>query len=69
MRSVMRWAGSRPTGCITELVGLPTTPGAMGVDASVIEKAAARAMRDLTTMTNPRPPERADYAEIIRQAL
>jgi alcohol dehydrogenase class IV len=51
------------------LVGLPTTPGAMGVDASVIEKAAARAMRDLTTMTNPRPPERADYAEIIRQAL
>ncbi len=53
----------------TASLGLPTTLGEMGVDETVVQYVAERAVHDVTTLTNPRKPEVADYAEIVRAAL
>jgi alcohol dehydrogenase class IV len=50
-------------------IGLPASLSAMGVTPEMIPRMVEGAMQDHSTATNPRPPTRADFAELFRQAL
>jgi 4-hydroxybutyrate dehydrogenase len=63
--------GGDPAAAIAALnrrLGLPAGLAAMGVEAVVLPQIAAAAMADHCTLTNPRPPSRDDYEELLRRS-
>ncbi len=50
-------------------IGLPASLGALKVPTSVVDDMAAKAERDHSTPTNPRPIAAADYAAIMRESI
>jgi alcohol dehydrogenase class IV len=50
-------------------MGLPKSLGEMGVPAAVITEMAAKAERDHSTPTNPRPCTAADYAALLQESI
>ena len=50
-------------------LGLPKSLREMGVPASVIPEMAAKAEKDHTNPTNPRPAKAADYEALLRESI
>jgi alcohol dehydrogenase class IV len=50
-------------------MGLPKSLGEMGVPAAVIPEMAAKAEKDHSTPTNPRPCTAADYAAMLQESI
>lgn len=53
----------------TAALGLPTCLARMGVTQAMLPDAAERAVLDHSTATNPRPVDRAQYEELLRQSF